>query len=325
VSRSAVLLVVMLAGAVSSGCAVPRQMFAAPDDLADYRAFCVAAHEGRRLFEAQRYLDRHPDGAWAKEVRAIFEEEEAAWFEAAKTSRVKAREYIVDLPEGPHVEAARTLLVLFDEHQEDTEVLELLSAARRTAATLDYETGRRHRVNDVILAEIAALADPQTWGARLEAPPAALAAALRGEVAHTWGGAPHAHRRDALFFLVPTPSGSEGSVVDVTFQLWLDHGAVSEGLVQGDDLFVRWAEALLVRVLDAGNPADRRLAASTVADVLSGAFEATLPAARCTSTPQAGEILARSCDGWTVSARMGPGDGTGDVIDVHGARSAGMR
>jgi hypothetical protein len=184
-------------------------------------------------------------------------------------------------------------------------------------------------VSDVILAEIAALADPQTWGARLEAPPAVLAAALRGEVAHTWGGAPHAHRHDALFFVVPTPSGSEGSVADVTLQLWLDHGSVAEGLVQGDDLFVRWAEALLVRVLDAGSLADRRLAASTVADVLSGAFEATLPASRCTSPPQAGEILARSCDGWTVSARMGPGDGTGDTIDVRGsqtgARSAGMR
>jgi hypothetical protein len=296
-------------------------MLASSDDLADYRAFRLAAHEGRRLYEAQRYLERHPHGAWADEVRAVFETEEAAWFEAAKTSRTRAREYVVDLPTGPHADAARTLMVLFDEHQEDADILGLVSAARRTAAMLDFESGRRKRVSDVILADVAALADGATWGARLDAPPPTLAAALRGEVPHTWGGGTHARRQDALFFVVPTPAGSTQSVLDVSLQLWLDHGVVSEGLVQGDDLFVRWSEAMLVRLLDPGDPADRQLAASTVADVLAGAFEATLPAARCTPPPKPGEILARACDGWTVSVRMGPSAGTGDAIDVQGPRA----
>lgn len=228
----------------------------------------------------------------------------------------------MDLPNGPHADAARTLLVLFDEHQEDAETLGLISAARRTAAMLDFETGRRKRVSDVILAEVAALANPATWGAHLDALPPALAIAMRGEVAHTWGGGPHAHRQDALFFVVPTPAGSTQNVVDVSLQLWLDHGGVSEGLVQGDDLFVRWSEAMLVRLLDPGEPADRQLATSTVVDVLSGAFEATLPAARCTPPLKPGEILARSCDGWSVSVRMGPSAGTDDAIDVHGPQPA---
>jgi len=312
-----------------SSCAVPPQMFAAPSDLSDYRTFRMAAHEGRRLYEAQRYLKRHPHGAWADEVRAVFDEEEAAWFEAAKTSRVRAREYVVDLPEGPHADAARTLMVLFDEHQDDVETLALLADVQRTAAKLDYETGRRHHVSDVILAEVGALMDAATWGARLDAPPPTLAAVLRGEVEPTWGAGAHAQRKDSLIFVIPTPTGSQASVVDVTFQLWLEAGRIVQGVLRGDDLFVRWTEAQLVRVLDAGNPADRKLAASTMVDVLGGALEAVLPASRCPSTtpPGPGEILTRACDGWTVSVRMGEVPGALDVVDVRGPRAPapGMR
>lgn len=311
------------------GCAVPTQMLASPSDLQDYRAFRMAAHEGRRLFEAQRYLKRHPKGAWADEVRAAFDEEEAAWFEAAKTSRARAREYVVDLPDGPHVDAARTLMVLFDEHQDDVETLALLADVQRTAAKLDYETGRRHHVSDVILAEVGALANPATWGARLEAPPPALAAVLRGEVEPTWGAGLHAQRKDSLIFVIPTPAGAQASVVDVTFQLWLEGGRITQGVLRGDNLFVRWTEAQLTRVLDAGSADDRKLAASTVADVLGGAFEALLPASRCATPgpPGPGGILLRACDGWTVSVRMGEVPGALDVVDVRGPRAPapGMR
>jgi hypothetical protein len=316
-----------LAVLVLTACAVPKQMLAAPSDLDDYRAFRTAAHEGRRLYQAQRYLEKHPHGAWVDEVRAAFDTEEEAWFESAKTSRARAREYLVDLPDGPHAEAARALLVLFDEHQTDTETLELLA----TGATLDYESNRRKRVSDVILEELAALLSPDTWGARLDAPPPALAGALRGEIAHTWGAAPHAQRQDQLFFVLPTPQGVQGRVADVGFEIFLTGGRVREGAVAGDDLFVRWTEAMLVRVLDASKPADRELAASTVKDVIGGALEASLPESRCTAKPRPDEILARACDGWTVSVHMGTEAGTGDFIDVHGplqpdrAPPAGMR
>jgi hypothetical protein len=314
-----------------AGCVVPQQMLAAPADLDDYRAFRTAAHEGRRLYQAQRYLENHPHGAWVDEVRVAFDAEEEAWFERAKTSRARAREYLVDLPNGPHAEAARALLVLFDEHQSDMDTLELLAAARRTGATLDYESSRRKHVSDAILEELAALLSPDTWGARLEAPPPALAGALRGGVAHTWGGAPRVQRQDQLYFVLPTPQGAQARVADVGFEIFLTAGRVREGAVAGDDLFVRWTEAMLVRVLDAGNPADRALAASTVKDVIGGALEATLPESRCGAKPRPDEILARECDGWAVSVHMGTDAGTGDFIDVHGplqqdrAKPAGMR
>jgi hypothetical protein len=315
----------LLALPVLAGCAVPRQMLASPADIEDYRAFRLAAHQGRRLAAAQRYLARHPDGAWAAEVRTVFEAEEAAWFEAAKSSRSRAREYVVDLPGGPHADAARALLVLFDEHQGDVETLTLLAEARRTAATLDYETARRKRVSDVLLVKVAGLLDRATWGARLESPPPALAAALRGESATTWGAVTRARRDDLLYFVLPTPDGAQARMLPVTLQLELRSGRVLQGLLQGENLFVLWTEAMLARVLDPTRAEDRALAATTVTEVLAGALEATLPAARC-AAPAAhegeGELLVRACDGWAVSVRMGAEEGEADVIDVVGPAPA---
>jgi hypothetical protein len=322
-SALACALVVLL-----GACAVPRQMFASPADLEDYRAFRTAAHKGRRLAAAQRYLERHPEGAWADEVRTIFEAEESAWFEAAQSSRTRAREYVVDLPHGPHADAARALLVLFDEHQDDFDTLVLLAEARRTAAGLDYETDRRKRVSDVLLQKLSALLDPATWGARLDSPPPSLAAALRGEVPGTWGAELSARRDDALAFVLPTPEGSEARVLLASLQLELrrpkaaDAGAaagrVVQGRLQGEDLFVLWSEAILARVLDATAASDRELARTTISDVLAGAFEARLPAARCAAPAKEGELLVRACDGWSASVRMGAEQGEDDVVDVVG-------
>ncbi len=299
------------------GCAVPRQMLASPDDLRDYRAFRLAAREGPRLASAQRYLRRHPEGAWAAEVRDAFDAEEAAWFEAAQSSRAKARQYLIDLPEGPHSDAARALLVLFDTQGDDMDTLILLAHARRTAALLDYETERRRRLSEVILGEVAALLDRATWGASLDEPPPLLAAALCAGSTQTWGGEPRPQRLDRVFFVIPTPAGSEAREVDVAFTLVIAGGRIVEGRVSGTDLFVRWAEALLVRVLDPTAPGDRTAAAAAVADVLGGALEASLPASRCAPRAVAPSgTVARACDGWSVKATMGAGGD--DVIDVRG-------
>jgi hypothetical protein len=314
---------VPLAAAALIGCGAPTQMLAAPADLADYRAFRTAAYEGDRLAKGQAYLESHPDGAWAGEVREAFETEEAAWFERSKSSRFLARAYLASLPRGPHAEAARALMVLFDEHEGDIETLELLADARRTSATLDEAAAKRRRVGEVVLEELAALLDTATWGARLDALPPTLAQALRGPVRRTWGGGVRAWREDRLFFVVPTPQGASSRVADVRLQLWLDSGRIAQGTIEGADLFVRWAEAIEMRPLDPDRPADRAAALSTVTEVLSGAVESSLPAARCAQAPSRNApaesiVLARACDGWELVARVAERDGDPDSIEVRG-------
>jgi hypothetical protein len=177
---------------------------------------------------------------------------------------------------------------------------------------------RRRRVSEVLLLEVAGLLDPATWGARLESPPPALAAVLRGEVATTWGATTRARREDRLYFVLPTPYGAQARMLAPSLQLELRSGRVAQGLLHGENLFVLWAEAMLTRVLDPTRAADRALAAATVTDVLAGALEATLPASRCAAAARGGELLVRSCDGWAVSVRMGDEEGEADVIDVVG-------
>jgi hypothetical protein len=312
------------------GCAVTRQMLTVPDDLADYRAYRGATQEGTRLATAQRYLDRHPHGAWAAELRRTFEAEEAAWFESAKVSRSLARDYLVDLPNGPHAAAARALLLLFDERYEDIDTLELLAAARRTEAMLDVESEHRKRIGETILGELAALLDPPTWGSRLDDPPAVLAETLRGPTPRTWGGATSGRRVDELFFVIPTPEGAQGRAVEVRFQLVLSSGRVAEGWIQGEDMFLRWAEANYLRVLDPTSPTDREAAASAVADVLAGALETRMPATRCTAAPSPGDLVSRQCEGWQAVATMGARAGQNDAVVIRGplldgAHSTGMR
>jgi hypothetical protein len=301
-------------------------MFASSGDFTDYRAFRAAEQEGARLARAQQYLNRHPHGAWVDDVRRTFEAEEPAWFEGAKTSRAKARDYVVDLPHGPHVQAARALLALYYEPELDLDMLELMAEARRSAAFLEIQSERRRRVSELILEELAALLDPRAAGARLDDPPEALAAVLRGTHPCTWGKCvPTARRNDELYFGLPTPTEVEARVAKVSLELVLEHGRVVGGRIEGEDLFVCWAEANEIRVLDASASSDRAAAANDIAEVLAGALEASLPASRCVVRPRQGEIVARACDGWHVSVRMGARPGATDVIAVSSARPSGMR
>jgi hypothetical protein len=107
-------------------------------------------------------------------------------------------------------------------------------------------------------------------------------------------------------------------MIDVALDLVLDRGRIVQGTVHGEDLFVQWSEATLVRVLDPNEGADRAVAAAAVADVLSGAVEAALPQSRCAVKVKDGEVFGRSCDGWSVSARMGTEAGEEDLIDIVG-------
>ena len=304
--------------ASSAACAVPRQMLAPAGDLADYRAFRVAKAEGTRLARAQEYLSRHPDGAWANEVRVAFDTEENAWFEAAKTSRARALDYVVDLPTGPHAEAARALLVYFDERKDDLDTLELLAEARRTEATLEVAAAQRKHIGEVVLEELGALLDASTWGARIDEPPPALAAALLGGSRRTWGTGSDDARDDTVSFTVPTPDGAEAREARIALRLLTRDGRIVQGVIQGDQLLLRWAEALLLRKLDADREADRAAARTAVREVLSGALEATLPAARCDRPAAPPIVVARACDHWSAAVVEGKNPGDPDVILVQG-------
>ena len=301
------------------GCAIGTQLAADPGDLADYRAYRVAADEGSRLALAQRYLAAHARGAWAGEVRTAFDEEEERYFESAKQSKQKAIDYLVDLPRGPHADAARALVVAFDSHTDDVTTLVLLADARRTDAMLEIASRERRRVTERVLEDVGLLLDPDIYGARIDEAPAPLARTLGGVVPRTFGRAP-TRRDDTLGFTLPTLAGSEVHLASVELSVKLESDRIDEGIVWGPDLFVRWTEADLIRVLDPARPESRAFAAAHVVEVLSGALEAALPARRCSAPRAVDELLARRCDGWTASVKMGAHAGAPDVVSLRGPR-----
>ena len=172
-TRLASMATTLVLAVTLDGCATFRTMTASSGDLEDYRAFRVAGAEGTRLARAKRYLELHPSGAFAEEVRAAFEIEEPRYFEKAQATREGARRYIVDLPDGPHAAAALALLTALDENMQDAELRDIARRARYDDAKMEAAAVQRRAVGEAILGAVGVLLDEEVYGVpRAEGPPA---------------------------------------------------------------------------------------------------------------------------------------------------------
>ncbi len=320
--RRALVLAFVL---VSSACATFKPMLASSSELEVYRAFRVSAAPGTRLAYAQRYLAEHPQGTFADEVRAAFEEEEPRFFEACQRSRAGVLRYLVDLPAGPHARAAQAMIVTFDVDQTEAELRDVASKARADEARLESAAVQRRAVAETILGTVGALLEDGVYGVpRAEIAPAARSV-LTGRAASTWGGTPSTHEED-LFFVLPTRPVRESRLLTLEVSLVEDaEGLVASSRVEGADLFVKWAEADRIVVLDPADPGDRTEAHVHVTERLEGALERRFPQAKCKREAPAdvnGRVLVhRACAGWEVLVTAGARPGEKDTILVTGPRA----
>lgn len=313
---------VVLVVALASGCAGLRPMVAPPDDLEDYRAFRVAAAEGTRLARAKRYLERHPNGAWAREVRAAFDEEEPRYFERAQASREGVRRYLADLPEGPHAGAALALLIAFGSSMHDAELRDIARRVRYDDAKLEAAAVQRRAVGEGILARVGVLLDEDVYGApRADAPPKLRALFFgRSASAPTWGGGAPSRSEDDYFFVQPTRPDRESRLLTLEIALVETDGVVTGATVEGTDMFVRWTEADRIVRLDASASEDRAEAEAHAMGQLEGAFERRLPSASCPDRRAGRELYHRACGGWEVVVVPGARAGDKDVIIIRAPR-----
>jgi hypothetical protein len=261
-------------------------------------------------------------------VREAFDAEERDYFEAAKESRRKARDYLVDLPRGPHADAAVALLLGFDATVDSVETARLLRDAHRSEALLERASAQRRAVGEHLLARLVVLLDPSIYGVSFDAAPPALHRVIDGPARRTWGQVP-ARRTEELFFSIPTVRERESRLAVVTIEIVSAGSVVVEGRISGPSLFLRWLEADEMRARDEGDASAERDAISHAVDVLGGALEARMPKARCDAVLSTGQanspVFVRSCDGFTVTASVGKSDGSGndaqDVIVVRRSSS----
>lgn len=315
--RPGVACAALFALAAASGCATLRPMVASSSDLEDYRAFRVAGAEGTRLARAKRYLERHPKGAFADEVRGAFEEEEPRYFERAQATHEGARRYLADLPDGPHASAALALLTALGTTMQDAELRDIARKVRYEDAKLESAAVQRRAVGEAILGAIGVLLDEAVYGApRAEGPPA-LRTLMTGRTASTWGSVPR-RREEDLFFLLPTRPDRESRLVTLEVTLAEADGLVIGGRIEGADLLVFWAEADQITKLDPSAPADRAEAQVHAMERLGGALEARFPAATCPDARAGEELYHRTCDGWEVSVVPGTRAGDKDAIIIRG-------
>ena len=303
------------------GCGSMRTIIAPSGDLADYREFCVAAHEGTRLKRAQTYLARHPNGSFAVDVRKAFEIEELAYFAKAQASQEAARRYLADLPDGPHAPAALALLVAFDSSMEDAELRDLARKVRYEDVTLEAAAKQRRAVGDAILSAVGVLLDDASYGSSRTTPP--ISVLLGGRIPSTIGGIPTS-REDDYFFLLPTRPQRESRLLTLVTSVREVDGLVIEGAVEGSDMFVRWAEADEIVKLDPASPNDRTEAFVHAHERLAGALEARFPSTSCPEQEAPGELLHRRCaasEGWEVVVTTGGSAGDRDSIVIRGKRS----
>jgi hypothetical protein len=92
--------------ALASSCT----MFASKGDYADYREIRLAHDHDSRLYALQRYAERHPDGAWAKDVAIERSTRETETFETGKSTREGLERYLRAYPDGTFAAQARSRL-----------------------------------------------------------------------------------------------------------------------------------------------------------------------------------------------------------------------
>jgi hypothetical protein len=318
----------LLLGMASMGCATLRPVTASSGDLADYRAFRVAAAPGTRLARAKKYLEQHPSGAFAGEVRAAWEDEEPRYFERAQASREGARRYLADLPDGPHAAAALALLTALESTMQDAELRDIARKAQLDEAKLEAAAVQRRAVGEAILGAVGVLLDEEVYGVSRAAGPPALRTLMMGHTTSTWGAVP-ASREEDLYFLLPTRPARESRLVTLEITLAETDGVVTGGTVAGADMLVRWAEADQIVKLDPAALEDRTEAHVHAMDRLGGALERRFPDGECADSRGDRELYHRACKGWEVRVVPGAAAGAKDSIVIRGsagpARKQGVR
>lgn len=323
--RRRTLSAFLVVASLGLGCEALRPVTASSADLEDYRAFRVAAAPGTRLARAARYLEAHPTGAFAAEVRSAFEDEEPRFFEACQKTRAGVLRYLVDLPSGPHARAAQASLLTFDVDLKEAELRDIAGRARADEARLESAAAQRRAVGETILAALGAALEDGVHGVpRREVAPA-LRSVLLGRAPSTWGDLPSRHEED-LFFVLPTRPVRESRLLTLEVALREDPaGLVSGTTISGADMFVRWTEADQIVPLDPADPGDRTEAHVHATERLLGALERRFPKASCERPEPAARgavvLVDRACGGWEVLVTAGASPGDKDTILVTGPRA----
>jgi hypothetical protein len=298
-----------------SACAGKLDALVAPtSDYADYRLTRVAPTVPERLQAAERYLKRHPDGAFREAVARWYGRIEPLFFEASSDSLAGAEKYLSVLPHGPHANSAEQLRDAF-------RAAARVNAGERIAeqgAAFERRLAAAAKARDEVLvtytAWIGRVLDFDGWGRPL--------AEASEPFASVWLAEPRPKcAPDRCSKLITLPyeleiaGKPESFVCLLEIAVRLTKGRVEAVTITGPALFARLAEAHLARPTSADEQGRAR-ARSWAIELTEGAAERRLPRSRCAreGTPRA--ALVRECDGRRLElyAAAGPDESEDRVV-----------
>lgn len=270
------VLVVLLFGAGGLGCALR----ATHDDYGAYRTYRLALDPHQRSIAGADYLEAHPRGVYADEVRAALGAEEERFYAARAGSAQGLRDYLRVYPAGVHSAQARAeLQALAQREAEDTRDAERARQAQEAAAA-DALRAHRGFTREQLALFLGVLLRVDSWGQ-----PMAQVVQRHPELDRAFAAAPRPRCDTArcvktlqVSFALPTQGGAvvqRVSELRVVLRLENERLLGAEIWLSGFG-FSRWAELENRSPVDDADPEQRRAAIAWALQQVAPLLEAGL-------------------------------------------------
>jgi hypothetical protein len=324
-SASAALLLASALSLAGPACAPMQALVTPHDDYAAYRATRLAGSFDDRLAAAHLYLNRFPEGDYAAQVRAYFDEAEPIFYAAKRGSVSGLEAYLRALPKGPRSEQ---VLEELRELRAAKSAREDLRQATSMGARLSVLASQRVRVRTEIEAWLRRFLDQATWTRSIRDAPddfiVAWSLGLPAPVCRAPDeGAPPEHaRRCSKILELPYMVTADGQPEErqATIEISLIEDAAGRPLevtIGGPDLFLRVEETYSARGISREDTAKRASAATRAVDLVRREFEERIGIdPDCRRPPAAPILLHFACKGLRVTVRSPVAGGEDDAISI---------
>jgi hypothetical protein len=287
-------------------------------DFGEYRSYRqarTATTLEEKLGASQRYLMQYPKGDYAEELKRWFDPAEKRYFKLAWDNLPRLRAYLDALPRGPHAkDAAERIAELASVRtyaaRREQRVLERAQAFERRLA----EAAEQRRA---FLREFVLLTRLLGAVRTFHQPMAKLDAELLLRQSPSDCEGNRCLTVVPVAFAVPQDKVLTDRTVDLTLEIWLDHGLVRQVSLSAPELLLRVAEASRVRAVPQDSPQARAEALGQALDTVSDALAEPLPFAACAAEAVSPVVLARRCHGLRLEIIAGTEAGAPDRVLVR--------
>ncbi len=246
--------------ALALGCAT----VATRDDYADYREVRLADDDDARRRAVSSYLESHPEGQWAGELRAEHEAAEDALYEERKSTAEGLRYYLEVYPEGRYADQAQARLTALESvrqnRQREADIDRDVHRERREEALAE----RREWASQAISFWTRILLEVERWGE-----PIGDVAAANEDFDDAFRGAPPARCSNSecikyyhLDFAVPVPGQTRiERAIELVLRLRFegdDRRLVRAEMLMPNRGFSRWYELANTEFLETADPEQRQ-------------------------------------------------------------------